>query len=317
MARNGSGTMSVTNSFTSGTTISSSGMNANFSDVASEITNSLPRDGQAGMTGQLQATAGSATAPGIAFSGDTNTGVFRKAADTLGFAAGGTEIANATSTAFNVTGLTATSAALTTPTIAGATLSGTLAGTPTFSGEVSFGAAPTLSDGLTVSAGTSIIPSINIENADTTITRASAGVIAVEGSNVLMASGLASQSDQETGTSTTKIVTSGTQKHHPLSPKAWFYATISGTTITVAASSGITSVTRSVQGKMTVVLTTAMSSANYATICSVTGDGGGSDVANTCQAYNKTTTQFEIVVQNGGTTTDGYVGVDCIIMGDQ
>jgi hypothetical protein len=141
-------------------------MNANFTDVASEITNSLPRDGQAAMTGQLQATAGSATAPGLAFSGDTNTGVFRKAADTLGFSAGGTEIASATSTAFTITGLTATSASLTTPTIAGATLSGTLAGTPTFSGAVTFGAAPTLSDGLTVSAGTVALPAGSIETAD-------------------------------------------------------------------------------------------------------------------------------------------------------
>lgn len=166
MARNGSGTYSTPNSFSSGTTISSSAMNANFTDVASEITNSLPRDGQAAMTGQLQATAGSATAPGLAFSGDTNTGVFRKAADTLGFSAGGTEIASATSTAFTITGLTASSASLTTPTIAGATLSGTLAGTPTFSGAVTFGAAPTLSDGLTVSAGTVALPAGSIETAD-------------------------------------------------------------------------------------------------------------------------------------------------------
>lgn len=166
MPRNGSGTHSIPNSFSSGTTISSSAVNANFTDIATEITGSLPRDGQAAMTGQFQATAGSATSPGIAFSGDTNTGVFRKAADTLGFSAGGTEIASATSTAFTITGLTATSASLTTPTIAGATLSGTLAGTPTFSGAVTFGAAPTLSDGLTVSAGTVALPAGSIETAD-------------------------------------------------------------------------------------------------------------------------------------------------------
>ena len=50
MARNGSGTMSVMNTFVVDTTISESAVNVNFEDVASEITNSLPRDGQASMT---------------------------------------------------------------------------------------------------------------------------------------------------------------------------------------------------------------------------------------------------------------------------
>lgn len=86
MPRNGSGTMSVTNSFSSGTTISSSEMNANFTDFASEVTNSLPRDGQAAMTGQLKITAGTSGAPGLIFSTDTDCGIFRAAADTIGVA---------------------------------------------------------------------------------------------------------------------------------------------------------------------------------------------------------------------------------------
>lgn len=92
MARNGSGTMSVPNTFSSGTTISSSAMNANFSDIGSEITNSLPRDGQASMTGQFKASSGTAAAPGIAFSSDTNTGFYSKSGDTIGIVAGGTEV---------------------------------------------------------------------------------------------------------------------------------------------------------------------------------------------------------------------------------
>lgn len=93
MPRNGSGTMSVANSFSSGTTISSSAMNANFSDVASEITGSLPRDGQAAMTGQLKAATGTASAPGITFGADTDTGFYRKAGNTVGVVAGGSEVA--------------------------------------------------------------------------------------------------------------------------------------------------------------------------------------------------------------------------------
>lgn len=97
MARNGSGTMSVTNTFSSGTTISSSAMNSNFSDVASEITNSLPRDGQASMTAQFKAAAGTVATPGISFGSDTNTGLYSKSGDVIGVVAGGTEVATISS----------------------------------------------------------------------------------------------------------------------------------------------------------------------------------------------------------------------------
>lgn len=93
MPRNGSGTMSVPNSFSSGAVISSSGMNANFTDIASEITGSLPRDGQAAMTGQLKASSGTVAAPGMAWSSDTDTGFRRSAANTTMAVAGGADIA--------------------------------------------------------------------------------------------------------------------------------------------------------------------------------------------------------------------------------
>lgn len=92
MPRNGSGTMSVANSFSSGTTISSSAMNSNFTDIATEITGSLPRDGQAGMTGQLKAASGTVAVPGLSFSSDTDTGFYRKTANTIGVVAGGAEV---------------------------------------------------------------------------------------------------------------------------------------------------------------------------------------------------------------------------------
>lgn len=93
MPRNGSGTMSVYNSFSSGAVISSSAVNANFTDIASEITGSLPRDGQAAMTGQLKASSGTAAAPGMAWSSDTDTGFRRSAANTTMAVAGGTDVA--------------------------------------------------------------------------------------------------------------------------------------------------------------------------------------------------------------------------------
>lgn len=86
--------MSVPNAFTAGTQIQSAAVNANFSDVASEITNSVAKDGQSTMTGQLKAASGTAAAPGIAFGSDLDTGLFRKTGDTIGFAAGGSEVAS-------------------------------------------------------------------------------------------------------------------------------------------------------------------------------------------------------------------------------
>lgn len=93
MPRNGSGTHSIPNTFSPSTSISSAQVNGNFSDLGSEITNSLPRDGQAAMTGQFKASNGTAALPGIAFGSDTNTGLFRADADKIGVAAGGTQIA--------------------------------------------------------------------------------------------------------------------------------------------------------------------------------------------------------------------------------
>lgn len=89
MSRNGSGTAQVPNSFSTRTTISSSAVNANFSSVASDLTNSLALDGQSTMTGQFKASTGSAATPSISFGSDTDTGFYRSSGNTIGIAAGG------------------------------------------------------------------------------------------------------------------------------------------------------------------------------------------------------------------------------------
>lgn len=67
-------------------------MNANFTDIATEITGSLPRDGQAAMTGQFKAASGTVYVPGMSFGSDTDTGFYRKSANTIGVVAGGAEV---------------------------------------------------------------------------------------------------------------------------------------------------------------------------------------------------------------------------------
>jgi hypothetical protein len=93
MARNGTGTMAVINSFSANTTIESAKINANFTDIASEITGSLPRDGQAGMTGAFKAASGTAAAPGMTFGSGTTSGLYLIGATEVGAAIGGTKVA--------------------------------------------------------------------------------------------------------------------------------------------------------------------------------------------------------------------------------
>jgi len=57
--------------------------------MASEITNSLDRSGRGGMLAPLQLVDGTPSLPGLTFSSDVNTGMYRITADTIGFAVGG------------------------------------------------------------------------------------------------------------------------------------------------------------------------------------------------------------------------------------
>lgn len=93
MSRNGTGTYLLPsgNPVTNGTTIDESWANPTMSDIAAALTGSLPRDGQAPMTGQLKIADGNAAAPGIAFNSEASTGFFRPSSNVLAFAAGGTE----------------------------------------------------------------------------------------------------------------------------------------------------------------------------------------------------------------------------------
>jgi microcystin-dependent protein len=85
MPRNGSGTYSLPQApFVAGTVISSAAVNSDLSDIASALTDSLPRDGQAGMTGQFKAIDGSSIAPSISFVDEENSGFCRLSAGDIG-----------------------------------------------------------------------------------------------------------------------------------------------------------------------------------------------------------------------------------------
>jgi hypothetical protein len=89
MARNGAGVFAVLNPILIGALRSSSAVNQDFSDMGDEITNTLPVDGQAGMTGQFRAADGSLTMPGMSFAVDTRLGFRRTAQGEMRWVSGG------------------------------------------------------------------------------------------------------------------------------------------------------------------------------------------------------------------------------------
>lgn len=70
--------------YTAGSVISSSVINARFSDIETEITDSLNRSGKGGMLAALRGTDGTVTAPAISFTSETGTGLYRIGSSDLG-----------------------------------------------------------------------------------------------------------------------------------------------------------------------------------------------------------------------------------------
>lgn len=89
--RNGTGVFFVLNPTQIGKLRSSPAVNANFTDMGKEITNSLPLDGTAGMEKPLKIANGNTATPGIAFGADTNTGFKRRNVDSIAWVSGGAE----------------------------------------------------------------------------------------------------------------------------------------------------------------------------------------------------------------------------------
>lgn len=163
-------TVIIPNTFVSGTPAQAAQVNQNFSTVATAIDASLPRDGSAAMLAPLRLVLGSAAVPALTFDGDTDLGIYRKAANTLGFSAGGAEIGSWSATALTVV-----------PTL---TLTVPLALT---SGGTGATTAPAAATALGLGTGDSPqFTALNVGNdSDTTLTRVSAGVLAVEGVTLL------------------------------------------------------------------------------------------------------------------------------------
>ncbi len=103
---NGSGTFTLAQAaFVPNTPISSSAMNSDLSDIATNgLTNAVTKDGQTTITGPFKGANGSVGLPMYSFGSDTNTGMYRIGADELGLSVGGTKIIDIAATGAAVTG---------------------------------------------------------------------------------------------------------------------------------------------------------------------------------------------------------------------
>jgi hypothetical protein len=92
--------MSIPNTFVDQTPITAGAHNTNWSDAASEISNSVALDGQSQMSGQLKIASGTVAAPGS----DPDTGVYRIGGDNLVVACAGAKVLDISTTGLDVTG---------------------------------------------------------------------------------------------------------------------------------------------------------------------------------------------------------------------
>lgn len=94
MPRNASGTFTLVtgNPVVAGTTIESTWANTTLSDIATELTNSLSRTGQGGMTAAFRLADGTLAAPGMAFLNETGTGLYRAGSGEMWSAVQGAQI---------------------------------------------------------------------------------------------------------------------------------------------------------------------------------------------------------------------------------
>lgn len=98
MPRNSAGTYTLPagNPVVAGTTIDASWANDTMSDMANELTNSLSRTGAGGMLAPFRVADGSVTAPGLGFTNETNTGLYRAGTGELWLTVGGVAVAQIT-----------------------------------------------------------------------------------------------------------------------------------------------------------------------------------------------------------------------------
>lgn len=92
MSRNGTGVFAVINPILIGALRSSSAVNQNCTDMGTQMTNTVPLDGSAAMTGQFKAADGALTLPSISFASGTRVGFRRTGLNAISWVVNGADV---------------------------------------------------------------------------------------------------------------------------------------------------------------------------------------------------------------------------------
>jgi hypothetical protein len=114
MARDSGGTYTAPagNPVASGGVIEATWANGTITDIAAELTNSLDRTGRGAMTAPIKLPDGAKTATAVAFSAESNSGLYRAGAGDVRLAVAGVDALNATDHGITVPGDLAVSGGL-------------------------------------------------------------------------------------------------------------------------------------------------------------------------------------------------------------
>lgn len=138
MPRNSSGTYSLpVAAYVAGTTIRSTDMNTNLSDIGTALTQSLATTGVSSMTGVLKLAAGAANAPSLTLASDTTTGWYNSAVGAWTFVSAGSAVLALSSALAAVTGALTTTTSITIGTTLAVTGATTLTGALTVNNSIS------------------------------------------------------------------------------------------------------------------------------------------------------------------------------------
>lgn len=352
--RNGSGEFQLVtgNPVVTGTNISSSVHNSTLNDIAAEMTNSLPRDGQAAMTGALDMGSqkvknlGSGTLRSDAISvGQAQDGAFQYVG-TVGGTANAITLTPApaitTYTAgqgFSFKVSSANSGAVT------VAVSGLAAKNLTKRGATALGSGDLpanslvyiqydgtqfqvdrVADVVTVTGTQTLtnktLTSPTVSSPTITSPQVTGGTFdnptlaapTINGS--IGGSAIASQAQMEAATANDAIVTPRRMIDHPGVAKALGLIRYAGSTPTLSASFGVASINGVSTGTVDITLTTAMSNTNYVVGCLASTPGGSASELN---IGSRTTTTFRLqaVVDSGASSAPQNVDFQFFVYGDQ
>jgi hypothetical protein len=126
---------------------------------------------------------------------------------------------------------------------------------------------------------------------------------------------IASQSDQQAGTSANVFVAPSVQQQHKSAIKAWAHILLSGTVPTLITGYNIATVSGPATGMINIAFTNAMASAFYTITADVITTSGSSNAAT--HLGTSTSGSFIVYVKNGstGALMSNYVGVNVKVGG--